>query len=37
MNTPGTPSDNWMWKMKKDGLTEELANRLAGLVKKYKR
>jgi len=37
MNTPGTPSDNWMWKMKKDGLTEELANRLAGLEKKYKR
>jgi 4-alpha-glucanotransferase len=37
MNTPGTPSGNWMWKMEKGCLTEELANRLASLAKKYKR
>ena len=37
MNTPGVPSGNWMWKMEKDNLTKELANRLASLVKKYKR
>ena len=37
MNTPGTPSGNWMWQMEKDCLTETLAAKLAGLVKKYKR
>jgi 4-alpha-glucanotransferase len=37
MNTPGTPSGNWMWKMEKGCLTEELSNRLASLAKKYKR
>ena len=37
MNTPGTPSGNWMWKMEKGCLTEELADRLALLAQKYKR
>jgi len=37
MNTPGVPSGNWMWKMEKDRLTKELADRLALLVCKYKR
>ena len=37
MNTPGTPTGNWMWKMEKGCLTEELADRLASLAKKYKR
>ena len=37
MNTPGTPSGNWMWKMEKDCLTETLAAKLAGLAQKYKR
>ena len=37
MNTPGTPSGNWMWKMEKDCLTKELANRLALLVEKNRR
>jgi 4-alpha-glucanotransferase len=37
MNTPGTPSGNWVWKMEKDIMTNELTNRLASLVQKYKR
>ena len=37
MNTPGTPSGNWMWKMEKNNLTKELANRLALLAQKHKR
>ena len=37
MNTPGTPSGNWMWKMEKGCLTEALANRLAALVNRYRR
>ena len=37
MNTPGTPSGNWMWEMEKEDLTEVLANRLALLVEKYRR
>ena len=37
MNTPGTPSGNWTWKMEKGCLSEVLANRLAALVKQYRR
>ena len=37
MNTPGTPSGNWMWKMEKGRLTEALASRLAALVNRYRR
>jgi 4-alpha-glucanotransferase len=37
MNTPGTPSGNWTWKMEKGCLSEALANRLAALVKQYRR
>jgi 4-alpha-glucanotransferase len=37
MNTPGIPSGNWMWKMEKGCLTEELADKLAMLVSKYAR
>jgi len=28
MNYPGSTSGNWQWRMKKDALTDELANRL---------
>ena len=37
MNTPGTPSGNWIWKMEQEGMTKELAKRLALLVEKYRR
>ena len=37
MNTPGIPSGNWMWKMEKGRLTEELADKLAMLASKYAR
>ena len=37
MNTPGIPSGNWIWKMEKEGLTKELAKKLALLVQKYRR
>lgn len=37
MNTPGTPSGNWMWNMEKDCLTGELADKLAKLTSKYGR
>jgi 4-alpha-glucanotransferase len=37
MNTPGTQSGNWLWKYKKDDLTEKHAEWLAKLTKSYYR
>lgn len=35
MNTPSTPSGNWVWRMEKGALTSELAERIAALTKLY--
>ena len=37
MNTPGTPSGNWLWKMEAGCPDSGLAQRLKELVDKYKR
>ncbi|MDI9540804.1 MAG: 4-alpha-glucanotransferase [Bacillota bacterium] len=36
-NCPGTIGDNWKWRLVKDQLTDELAEKIAGLVKMYGR
>ncbi|MDR7870370.1 MAG: 4-alpha-glucanotransferase [Tissierellaceae bacterium] len=33
MNTPGTLGDNWTWRIEKDQLTDDLANRIKELTK----
>ena len=37
INTPSTLGTNWTWRMKSDALTDELAARMAELVRIYKR
>ena len=37
INTPSTLGTNWTWRMKADALTDELAARMAELVRIYKR
>ena len=37
MNTPGTPTGNWQWKLEKGQLTEKLAERLRKMVKEWAR
>ena len=37
MNTPGTSSGNWQWRMKRSALTNELAKKLRGYTKLYRR
>jgi 4-alpha-glucanotransferase len=37
MNMPGNASGNWQWRMKADALTDELADKLAGLTSLYGR
>ena len=37
INTPGTPEGNWVWRMKKGALTDELAERIAKLTHLYNR
>ncbi len=37
MNTPGTTEGNWLWKMNKESLTDELAGWLNELVQKHGR
>lgn len=37
MNTPSTLGGNWQWRMKKDALTDRLANRIYFLTKTYGR
>lgn len=37
MNTPSTLGENWIWRIKSDALTKELANRIKGLTKLYGR
>lgn len=37
MNLPSTLSGNWMWRMKKDDLTDELATKLYQLTRLYGR
>ena len=37
INTPSTFGTNWTWRMKSDALTDELALRMAELVRIYKR
>ncbi len=37
MNTPGTPSDNWQWRMLKEELTEEKKNFLREVTVENKR
>ncbi len=37
INTPGTPSDNWTWRMKKDAYDEKLAKKIAMMTKLYER
>lgn len=36
-NSPGTIGDNWKWRLIKGQLTDELAEKIAGLVKMYGR
>ncbi len=36
-NSPGTIGDNWKWRLVKGQLTDELAEKIAGLVKMYGR
>jgi 4-alpha-glucanotransferase len=37
MNTPSTLGNNWVWRMKEDALTDELAERIAKLTRIYSR
>ena len=37
MNTPGTDSGNWQWRMREDKFTEKLAKRLNDLAAMYER
>ncbi len=37
MNTPGTSEGNWIWRLDAKYLTEELANKINCLTKKYQR
>lgn len=37
MNTPSTLGNNWIWRMDKNALTDELANRIADMTKIYGR
>ncbi|MDD7718776.1 MAG: 4-alpha-glucanotransferase [Eubacteriaceae bacterium] len=37
MNTPGVPHGNWRWRMKKDAITDELAEYIAEITKLYGR
>ena len=37
MNTPGTASGNWQWRMKPGALTPELAGKLRRYTKLYRR
>ncbi len=37
MNFPGTVSDNWLWRYKKEDITEEMEKNLALLTRKYER
>ena len=37
MNTPGIPQGNWRWRMKKDALTDELAEHIAEITRLYGR
>ncbi|MBR2583117.1 MAG: 4-alpha-glucanotransferase, partial [Oscillospiraceae bacterium] len=37
MNTPGTASGNWQWRMKSGALTKELAKKLRTYTKLYRR
>jgi 4-alpha-glucanotransferase len=36
-NTPGRATGNWTWQLSKDDLTENLAQRLLELTRKYRR
>ena len=35
MNTPGVMENNWTWRVKKEQMTDEIANRLANITKMY--
>ena len=37
MNTPGTDSGNWQWRMLPDAITPELTEKLAKITKLYDR
>ena len=37
MNTPGTASGNWQWRMLPDALTKPLAKKLRAYTKLYSR
>jgi 4-alpha-glucanotransferase len=37
MNTPSTLGNNWVWRMKEDALTDELAEKIAKLTRIYGR
>ena len=37
MNTPGTPSGNWQWRMKPGAVTPELMKKLRFYPKTYRR
>lgn len=37
MNTPSTLGDNWGWRMERESLKDEIAQKLAGMTEKYKR
>jgi len=37
INTPSTVGDNWIWRVRKESLTDELAETIKGMVKRSKR
>ena len=37
MNTPGNPSGNWQWRMKKGEITPELAQKIGRMTRIYNR
>ena len=37
INTPSTLGGNWVWRMKKDALTEELCNKMHDYARIYGR
>ena len=37
INTPGTASDNWQWRMKSGAITETLAKKIAKITETYNR
>ena len=37
MNIPSTLGNNWGWRMERESLKDEIAQKLVGITEKYKR